>query len=211
MFSQEEKDFLNSVGKTRNLKRGEIFFAAGDEESPCATLIHGNLKISSFDQEGHEQILALIYPGGFVGDIFSPTVHHNVVALSESKVITFSRNKIENAISTQPGLAKILLKRSQDDLLASRKLLELNSHTKAESRIAALLYDFVTTLGIKDSEESEFDLPLTRVEIGNMLGLTVETVSRKIGDLEDQGIILRKDRRRIKLLDIKLLKSLSGR
>ncbi|MEM6477195.1 MAG: helix-turn-helix domain-containing protein, partial [Pseudomonadota bacterium] len=58
---------------------------------------------------------------------------------------------------------------------------------------------------------SEFDLPLTRGEIANMLGLTIETVSRKLKELEASGAILRKGKRGIELVDPALLQALSGR
>ncbi len=57
----------------------------------------------------------------------------------------------------------------------------------------------------------KFELPLTRGEIGNMLGLTIETVSRKLGELEDMGAILREGKRGIALRNPQLLQEISGR
>lgn len=212
VLTPEERDAMAAAGRTRTLRRGEMLFAAGDEEAACATLVSGALKVSAIDQDGNEQILALVHPAGFIGELFAPFAHHDVVALTESKLCTFARGDIERAINDYPALARALLKRSQADLLASRSLLELTGNASAEARLAALLHDFAAAASESSCHlASEFELPLTRGEMANMLGLTIETVSRKLGELEDTGAIIRKGKRGIVLLDPQLLQDISGR
>jgi CRP/FNR family transcriptional regulator len=212
VLTEEERDAMAAAGRTRTLKRGEMLFAAGDEDAACATLVSGALKVSAFDQDGNEQILALVHPAGFIGELFAPFAHHDVVALTESRLCTFARGDIERAIDNYPALARALLRRSQEDLLATRNLLELTAHASAESRLAALLHDFAGAASQSSCHlASEFELPLTRGEIANMLGLTIETVSRKLGELEDTGAIARKGKRGIEILDSTLLQDISGR
>lgn len=212
VLTPEERDAMAAAGRTRTLKRGEMLFAAGDEEAACATLVSGALKVSAIDMDGNEQILALVHPAGFIGELFAPFAHHDVVALTESKLCTFARGDIERAIDDYPALARALLKRSQADLLASRSLLELTGNASAEARLAALLHDFAAAASESSCHlASEFELPLTRGEMANMLGLTIETVSRKLGELEDMGAIIRKGKRGIALLDAQLLQDISGR
>lgn len=212
VLTQEERDALAAAGRTRTIKRGEMLFAAGDEDAACATLVSGALKVSAYDQDGNEQILALVHPAGFIGELFAPFAHHDVVALTESKLCTFARGDIERAIDDYPALARALLRRSQEDLLATRNLLELTAHASAESRLAALLHDFAAAASQSSCHLArEFELPLTRGEIANMLGLTIETVSRKLGELEDTGAIVRKGKRGIEIVDSALLQDISGR
>lgn len=212
VLSKEERDALAAAGRTRTLKRGEMLFAAGDNEAACATLVSGALKVSSIDRDGTEQILSLVHPAGFIGELFTPFAHHDVVALTESKLCTFARRDIERAIDDYPALARALLRRSQEDLLATRNLLELTAHASAEARLAALLHDFAVAASDSSCHlANEFELPLTRGEIANMLGLTIETVSRKFGELEEMGAIARKGKRGIELIDPALLHELSGR
>nr|WP_298926680.1 Crp/Fnr family transcriptional regulator [uncultured Erythrobacter sp.] len=212
VLTEEERDALAAAGRTRVLKRGEMLFAAGDENAACATLVSGALKVSAFDRDGNEQILALVHPSGFIGELFAPFAHHDVVALTESKLCTFARADIDRAIDEYPALARALLRRSQEDLLATRSLLELNASADAEARLAALLHDFAAAASHTSCHVAgEFELPLTRGEIANMLGLTIETVSRKFGEIEEAGAILRKGKRGIELIDPALLQALSGR
>ena len=212
VLTEAERDALAAAGRTRVLKRGEMLFAAGDDEAACATLVSGALKVSAIDREGTEQILSLVHPSGFIGELFTPFVHHDVVALTESRLCTFARADIERAIDDYPALARALLRRSQEELLATRNLLELTAHASAEARLAALLHDFAVAASTSSCHLApEFELPLTRGEIANMLGLTIETVSRKLGELEDMGAIRRKGKRGIELVDPALLQDVSGR
>ena len=212
VLSDEERDALAAAGRTRTLKRGEMLFAAGDEDAACATLVSGALKVSAIDVDGNEQILSLVHPAGFVGEMFAPFAHYDVVALTESKLCTFAKADIEAGLTSYPALTRALLRRSQEDLYATRSLLELTAHASAEARLAAMLWDFARAASHSPCHAvEEFELPLTRGEIANMLGLTIETVSRKLGDLEDIGAIRRKGKRGIELLDPAHLQALSGR
>ncbi|MEM8724960.1 MAG: Crp/Fnr family transcriptional regulator [Pseudomonadota bacterium] len=212
VLSEEERDALAAAGRTRTLKRGEMLFAAGDEDAACATLVSGALKVSAIDADGNEQILSLVHPAGFVGELFAPFAHHDVVSLTESKLCTFGRRDIERALNDYPALARALLRRSQEDLLATRCLLELTANASAEARLAALLHDFAAAASTSSCHlATEFELPLTRGEIANMLGLTIETVSRKLGELEELGAIRRKGKRGIELIDPAQLQAISRR
>lgn len=212
VLTEEERDALAAAGRTRMLSRGEMLFAAGDEDAACATLVSGALKVSAVDANGNEQILSLVHPAGFVGELFAPFAHHDVVALTESKLCTFGRRDIERALDEYPALARALLRRSQEDLLASRSLLELTANASAEARLAALLHDFAAAASTSSCHlAEEFELPLSRGEIANMLGLTIETVSRKLGELETLGAIRRKGKRGIELVDPAQLQAISGR
>ncbi|MEM6909759.1 MAG: Crp/Fnr family transcriptional regulator, partial [Pseudomonadota bacterium] len=162
--------------------------------------------------DGNEQILALVHPAGFVGEMFAPFAHHDVIALTHSQLCVFARKDMERALEDYPALARALLRRTQEDLLATRSLLELAGHAKAETRLAALLHDFAAAASANSCQvAAKFELPLTRGEIANMLGLTIETVSRKFGELEASGAISRRGKRGIELADPALLRILAGR
>ncbi|WP_427965787.1 Crp/Fnr family transcriptional regulator [Altererythrobacter sp.] len=212
VLNDEERDALASVGRTRTLRRGEMLFAAGDDDAACATLVTGALKITATDRDGNEQILALVHPSGFIGEMFVPFAHHDVVALTNSQLCVFAQKDMQRAIEEYPALARALLRRSQEDLHATRSLLELTAHGSAESRLAALLCDFAQAASDSPCHPAkEFELPLTRGEMANMLGLTIETVSRKLGELEDAGAIRRIGKRGIEFLDHGYLLALSGK
>lgn len=202
VLNDDERDALSAIGRTRHLKRGEMLFAAGDEDAACATLVEGALKVSSYDEEGTERILALIHPAGFAGELFQPFAHYDVVALADSRLCTFAQADMEAAIERFPALGRALLRRSQEDLHAARGLLALTGRRDARSRVATLILALAQAASDSPCHPAgKFELPLSRGEIANLAGLTIETVSRRFTQLEDEGVIARDGARGIALSD----------
>ncbi len=212
VLDEAERDALARAGRTRTLTRGEMLFAAGDEDTACATLVSGALKVSSVDRDGEEQILALIHPAGFVGEMFRPFADFDVTALTDSRLCTFSRADMERALGDYPALTQALFRRSQEDLHAARELLALAGHGTAGEKVASLVLALARAASDSPCHPAEhFDLPLTRGEMANMLGLTIETVSRQLTRLEKDGLVRKRGTRGIELLDPARLTVLAGR
>ena len=165
-------------------------------------MIDGALKVAATDAEGTERILALIHPAGFVGELFTPFAHHDVVALTPSKLCVFGRSDFSTALRRHPKLAEALLRRASEDLYESRELIALMGRRGAESKVAGLLLAFARAASESPCHaERRFDLPLTRGEMAGLLGVTIETVSRQLGALEREGLIRRNGARGIELVD----------
>ena len=202
VLSEGEREALAKSGRDRKLKRGELLFAAGDENAACATLLKGALKVTSVDENGTERILALVHPAGFIGELFAPFAHHDVVALTDSELCVFPRSEMGRAVDLHPQLAQALLRRSQEDLLQSRELLALSGRRGASAKVAGFLLGLAEAASDSSCHAArEFELPLTRGEIAGMLGLTTETVSRALTKFEREGVIRRKGARGIELVD----------
>ena len=208
-LTEAERAELSRLGHHRTVRRGETLFAGGDDNL-CATLINGALKISSFDEHGTERILSLVHPAGFVGEMFAPVAHHDVVALTDSKLCVFSRKHYEAAVDRFPGLAKALLRRSAEDLFETRSLIELMARRTAIERVAGFLMAMASAASTSPCHPAaHFELPLTRGEMAGMLGLTIETVSRQLTRLEREGVIAREGARGIWLTDAAQLEALA--
>jgi len=202
VLSEGERGDLARAGRTRKLSRGDMLFAAGDENAACATLVSGALKVTSHDEDGNERILALVHPAGFIGELFAPFSTFDVVALTNSELCVFAKSDMSNALSTYPQLTRALLRRSEEDLHRSRELLAMDARISATERVGTLILAMAQAASTSPCHPAEsFELPLTRGEIANMLGLTIETVSRSITRLERGGAIERKGARGIVVLD----------
>ena len=201
-LDEEERGELARLGHRRGLERGETLFAAGDENSLCATLIRGALKISSFDVDGTEHILSLVHPSGFVGELFAPLAHHDVIALTQSELCVFSRRQYEEAVTRFPALGRALLRRSSEELFASRSMLALMTNRRAGQRVSGFLLAMANAASDSPCHPApSFDLMLSRGEIASLLGLTIETVSRQLTRLEKDGVIRKAGARGIELVD----------
>jgi CRP/FNR family transcriptional regulator, anaerobic regulatory protein len=210
-LSEEERNELADLGKHRKVRRGETLFAAGDDSAACATLISGALKISSFGEDGTERVLSLIHPAGFVGEMFAPVARHDVIALTDSRLCVFGRADYEKAVERFPALGRALLRRTAEDLFNSRSVIDLMSRRNAKQKVAGFLLAMARAASDSPCHgEASFDLPLSREEVAGVLGLTIETVSRQIGNLESERVIARVGRRGIRLLDPGRLESLAA-
>ena len=210
-LSDEERGELARIGRRRKVARGETIFAAGEDVGSCATLISGALKIASTGADGTERILSLVHPAGFVGEMFAPIAHHDVVALADSELCLFSRDQYEAAVDRFPALAKALLRRSAEELFDARSLVELQARRDSKGRVAGFLMAMAEAASHSPCHPAEaFDLPLTRGEIAGLLGLTIETVSRQLTALERDGAIIRDGARGIQVADAARLKALAG-
>jgi CRP/FNR family transcriptional regulator, anaerobic regulatory protein len=208
-LNNDERGKLARIGRHRDVKRGETVMAAGDENVACATLISGALKIASYDSDGTEKILSLVHPAGFVGEMFAPLAHYDIVALADSRLCVFSRNEYEAAVEAFPALANALLRRSAADLFETRSLVDLLGRRSAETKVAGLIDAFAKAASDSPCHPAAaFELPLTRSEMAGLLGLTIETISRQLSRLEKQGMIKRQGARGIEIRDAPALHAL---
>ena len=201
-LNELEREELGRLGVHRRLKRGETLFHARDDSDHCATLISGALKIAQVDAGGTEHILALVHPAGFVGELFAPVAHHDVIALADSELCVFPRRHYERVIERFPALGRALLRRSSEDLLESRALMALMTGRTAGQRVAGFLLAMANAASDSPCHPAKaFNLPLTRGEIASLLGLTIETVSRQLTRFEKDAVIKRNGARGVELLE----------
>ena len=209
-LTEGERSELGRIGHHRTLRRGQSLFPADDEPGHCATLISGALKISSFGEDGTERILSLVHPAGFIGEMFAPVAEHEVIALTDSELCVFSKRDYERAVERFPALGRALLRRSAEDLFESRALIDLMGRRSSQQKVAGMLLSVARAASDSPCHPAaRFDLPLTRGEMAGMLGLTIETVSRQLTKLEQDGIIRRNGARGIELADAARLGSLA--
>ena len=210
-LTDREREELARLGHHRTLRRGQSLHVAGSENTLSATLIKGVLKVTSFDADGTERILSLIHPAGFAGELFAPTAHQDIVALTDAELCVFPRLEYEKALERFPALGRALLRRSSHDLLESRALLAAVTGRTSVRRVSAFLLTLARAANPRQgAPAARFDLVLTRGEIAALLGLTIETVSRQLTRLERDGIIRREGARGIRLQDSARLASLAS-
>ncbi|KPF71961.1 hypothetical protein IP88_10410 [alpha proteobacterium AAP81b] len=179
---------LAAHGLQRRLARGETLERRGDAAQVCANLQSGLMKIASVNAEGDESIVGLAGPGDLIGQPFGGTVEHDLVALTDVTLCVFPQAPFAAAMAGNPAMGALLLRRMIDDLATARRWLVRLGRASAVARVAGLIADIAARLpGAKPG--AGFDLPLSRGEIADLLGLTIETVSRQMTRLRAAGVI----------------------
>lgn len=185
---------LNQLGRRRHLARGETLLWAGEEALICANLLSGVLRLSANTADGREQIVGLLYPADFVGRPWADSADYSISALTEAELCVFPRKAFEGVLEEHARMERLLLRRTLAALDEARGRMLMLGRKTAEEKVASFLLDMATHLEgdchARDTADAvTFDLPLGRAQIADVLGLTIETVSRQMTRLKREGLI----------------------
>jgi CRP/FNR family transcriptional regulator len=204
---------LYRVGRRRHVESGETLAWAGEESRCYANILSGMFKLSALTIDGREQIVGLLHPADFVGRPFVARVEFSVTALSKAEICVFPRDAFENALADHGPLEHELLRRTLATLDDARRRMLLLGRQSAAERVAGFLLEmhgrFAECRG-SILGPATFDLPLTRGAIADVLGLTIETVSRQMTKLRIAGVIALPGGRAVTILQQQALERLSA-
>jgi CRP/FNR family transcriptional regulator len=210
-LDDSEIGLLNGIGRRRQLEPGEQLMWEGDEAVLVANVIDGVLKLASHSADGGEQILGLAYPSDFLGRPFGETAPYGVEALTEAQICVFERKDFDRFARDHPRLEHKLLKRTLTELDRSRRWMMLLGRMNAGQKVSSFLLELTDRLGKAGAGGETFvTLPLSRQQMADVLGLTIETVSRQLSRLRSAGLIDTPSRREIVLRDRRELEELAG-
>ncbi|OCC25367.1 Crp/Fnr family transcriptional regulator [Croceicoccus estronivorus] len=211
-----EIEALNAIGRRRKLDPGQSLLWEGEESVLVANVIDGVLKLSTGTADGREQIVGVVYPSDFIGRPFGQQTAHSVTALTDATVCVFSRTDFDTFAREHPALEHKLLQRTLSELDRTRKWMLLLGRKSASERIAAFLLDISERMvepgceGSLGEAHQQFDLPFSRQQVADVLGLTIETVSRQFTKLKNDGLIDLPSRRTVTILDREALEDRAG-
>lgn len=206
---------LNAIGRRRNIVPGQSLMWEGDDSLMVANVIEGVLKLSTGTGDGREQIVGIVYPSDFIGRPFGTQSQHTVTALTEAQVCTFTRQDFDRFAREHPDLEHKLLQRTLDELDRARNWMLLLGRKTASEKIASFLLDMSQRLGDtgcqpRAGDAPHFQLPFGRQQIADILGLTIETVSRQMTRLRADGVIDLPSRREVVIVDRTELEAQAG-
>ncbi|MGB5077257.1 MAG: Crp/Fnr family transcriptional regulator [Sphingorhabdus sp.] len=211
----DELDALSDLGRKQRVVRGQTLVWEGDDAIIVANVITGVLKVSMSIADGREQIVGVVFPADFIGRPFGQKSPYSVTALSDAELCIFSRATFDAFARNHPELEHKLLQRTLDELDRAREWMLLLGKKAAQERIATLLLEMSNRLGetgcsAEQSGLNSFELPLDRQQMGDLLGLTIETVSRQLSRLKLDGVIDLPDRRMVSIKDRMRLEDLAA-
>lgn len=206
---------LAAIGQRHRLVRGETLLWAGEDSPLCYNLLSGMLKLTATAADGREQIVGLHYPSDFVGRPYADTANFTVTALTDATLCAFPRKMFEQALESHAALEHQLLRRTFAALDEARSRMLMLARQSAEERIAAFLLEMADrgeTNACRACADGPvtFDLPLSRGAIADVLGLTIETVSRQMTRLKVAGVIALPGGRAITIRDHAALERRAG-
>lgn len=173
-------------------KKRQLIFAEGDPSEWLYVVTEGKVKITKLSQEGKEIILEIISPLDFFGGVAAVRgfpYPANAVAMEDTKALKVSRNNLMTIMDRFPNLMLSMATSIGDRIKGSHEMLKSIALEKVESRIAALLIKLADKAGEKTAEGILINMNLTRQDIAEMVGTTVETSIRTTSKMTKSGII----------------------
>lgn len=198
---------LRAIGRRRTLVAGESLIWSGEDSILVANVVEGVLKLSSGTADGREQIVGVVYPSEFIGRPFGGTSAQDVTALTDARICVFARKDFDGFAREHPALEHKLLERTLTELDRTRHWMLLLGRKSAGEKLATFLLELSERLSPADCETlpgaraRRFTLPFSRQQVADVLGLTIETVSRQFTRLKSDGVIDLPSRREVIILD----------
>ena len=211
-ISGEELELLDRIIKRGTpLKRGEHLFQVGNPFQSIYAVRSGSIKTYTPTEDGMEQVTGFHLPGELLGlDAINTGVHPCAAkALETTSLCEIPFDQLGELSKRIPSLQQQLLKIMSKEILHDQSLLMLLGKRSAEERIAALLLSLSTRYSLRGFSPTEFNLSMSRNDIGNYLGLAVETVSRIFTRFQDEGL-LTVQRKFIKIINLDSLHSVAN-
>ncbi len=201
---------IRSLATVVSLRRGSIA-AIVEGESSLVFLVKGATKLVAHTALAREQIVGFHFTDDLVLVPLASAHHYSLQALVDSELLIFDYGAFRAIAASEPQLLGPLLDACVEALARLRdKAVNLGRKTAPE-RVAAFLESMQSRLGAASEGFSRLDLPMSRRDIADSLGLTIETVSRQFTRLREDGVITTRGRCGVEIVDPAALAARSGR
>jgi CRP/FNR family transcriptional regulator, anaerobic regulatory protein len=204
----DEFDALERIGRTQAVPAKSTIFEQGREASFVYNLTSGALRLSKLLPDGRRQVVGFAMPGDFLGLSLQKTHLFTADALTPAKVCQFQRVGFSELLDDKPRLMRAMMELASNELSAAQDQMVVLGRRTAEEKIAAFLIGMRRRYARINGPSVHVPLPMTRLDIGDYLGLTVETVSRMMTRMaREKTIVIVPDG--VRLLDIARLEQLA--
>lgn len=211
-LNMTEMDRLDDIiDKSRPLKKGDHLFHQGEPFSSVYALRAGTIKTYTLTNEGEEQITGFYFPGELVGMSGFDNEEYPVSAkiLETTTVCEIPFERLDDLSGQLPELRRQILRTMSKEIRDDQQMMLLLSKKNAEQRVATFLVKLSSRFKARGYSAVNFRLSMSRNEIGNYLGLAVETVSRIFTRFQKMDLI-RVDGKEIEMTDLEEIYNLSG-
>jgi CRP-like cAMP-binding protein len=207
-LNTEEINRVVSLIIRKRYSRGEMIVIEGSRLNSLIIINSGKVKAFRDTLEGKEQILYIFSQGDFFGEknlLINQNAQYNVEALEETNVCTIEKDDFKKLLREYPEIGMKIIEELCNRLERLENAVESMGTKNAEERINAVLLEFARKYGKEDQSGIVVNLPLSREGIANYIGVTRETVSRKMNLLQEEGIIEMVGNKKVIIRDIDAL------
>jgi CRP/FNR family transcriptional regulator len=198
------------IGRRRRIKRDQSLYRLEDSFNTLYAIRLGHFKTFQVNSNGSQQITGFQMAGELLGMDAIGTGHHQceAVALEDSEVCEIPFSQLENLFQDMPLLLRQFHRIMSREISREQGVMLALNSMSAQQKLAAFLVNLSSRYVTRGYSATRFQLRMTREEIGNYLGLAVESVSRLLTNLKKNGVI-DVQHRDLELLDLPQLRSIA--
>ncbi len=205
-LDQPELDFLIEQGEVEEVKKGGTLFRAGTPAKHAYIGLIGSLKLIRLHPDGKERIVHVLLPGEVFGAAVA--LHQgeypvSVRALEHSRVLKFEKTVFQQALLTHPTIGQLLIQQMSQRIQQAHQD-EVMIYDAVEKRMGVFLLDLLQRMEARIGKTSRIPVPLTRQDIADRIGSTVETVIRVLSRWSKEDLI-RSHGRHLEIPDLRRL------
>lgn len=210
LTANEVEELETSIEKSIKIKKKTYVFRANDKYDGIYAVKSGAIKTSVANKDGLEQVVEFHLPGDLLGfDAFDTGTHMcSAMALEDTLLCKISDEQFDDMCARLPGMRKVMFHQVGKEITHNQSLLLSLGQQQTDERLAVFLLKVAAHYQSRGFSSKEFNLPMPRQDLSNYLGMAVETLSRIITRMTDQGIIAI-DRRMIIIKDLDKLEQLA--
>lgn len=199
------------VGARRRLARNEPLYKIGEPFSRLYAIRFGHFKTYQLNAAGDQQITGFQMAGELLGmDAISGDRYQcDAIALEDSEVCEIPFSRLEDLFGQVPTLLRHFNRIMSQEITREQNAMLLLGNMRAEQRFAVFLMNLSKRYAARGYSSSSFQLRMSREDISNYLGLTIESVSRLVSRFKKQGWI-EVDKRELKILEIPHLMAIAA-
>ncbi len=206
---------LSKVAVRKQHPCGAELIGDAEEIHNYSNVLRGVVKLTKAMSDGREQIVGLQFAPDFLGRPFHEESHVGAEAASNVELCTFPKLTIENMLKASAPLKQRMLVQTLAELDEAREWMLTLGRKTAGEKVASFVYMIASHIDPEEQPDSDnsisFDLPLSRADIADFLGLTIETVSRQLTKLRKAGIVEIDHNRHFVIPDLDRLQGCSGK
>jgi CRP/FNR family transcriptional regulator, anaerobic regulatory protein len=184
-------------------------FREGDPAGRVFTLVDGTAKLTRLLPDGRQQVVGFRFAGDVIGYTDRPTYPFDAELLTDARLCRLDRARLDGLLRRYPMLERRLLDLCVQELAATQEQLVTVGRRPAEARVAAFLLTLAEASRRRGGAGRVLEMPMTRADIADFLGLTLETVSRTLSAFRRRGWIREPTHGRVELLDPGTLSALA--
>ena len=194
----------------RRIEAGSAFIGQGESVSSYSNILKGVVKLSKVMADGRQQIVGLQFAPHFMGRPFTGESRMAAEAATDTEICVFPRRTLERLVAATPQLEHQLHSQALKELDEARDWMLTLGRKTAREKVASFLSLIASHSEPEAGDSSVFDLPLSRADIADFLGLTIETVSRQMTRLKADGVVEIANYRHVTVPDLERLAAAAG-